>query len=661
MKKCFLFCLCLFFPVSIIVAQHIATVSLNGDWKFQLDPNSAGWQSWYNGLPESARTVSVPHTWNIEDGTERYFNLAWYQKDFNVPFEWKGNQVRLHFEAAYRDVVVYVNGKKAGENFGSGYTPFSFEISGLLNFGAENRITVAISNAFSENAFPYMEKFDWNADGGIIRPVSLIVTGKPSIRYAHVNPEINFKDNSAKASINIKTWEENIKKAVFTLTFSEYKSKKVVLSKSVELTAQNGIFTTQADFQDINLWHFDSPNLYTLQVDVAVKGKTTDTYVTRFGFRKVEIKGDKFFLNEEPVRLAGIEYMPGSHPHYGMAEPEKIMSIAVDQMKDLNCVITRFHWQQDPRILDMLDERGMLVQEELPWWQKPDNLTPEMEALAKKQIDCMIERDFNHPSIFSWGVSNEVYDNTEKVNYTKLIDHARAWNTNTFVTVVSNKIADALEEDVALLADIPTWNDYVGSWHAEVNEDAPGILKAINENALKGRPLLITEHGLCEPANVGGDSRRIVDMAYHYDLWSKNDFIFGCIYFCLNDYRTHFGESGEGRYQQRIHGLSDQWFSKKPSYAVYKGLASPVYFESVEQSAKGTEAQLAIVVKKGLPSYILRNYKLQWKTASGDTAELTLPELKPGDRYETVITNLSPDERPSVQAVRPTGYMVAEY
>ncbi|MDR1371205.1 MAG: hypothetical protein LBJ72_13950 [Dysgonamonadaceae bacterium] len=634
--------------------------SLDGEWKFQLDCDSVGLQSWYNGLPD-AGTVSVPHTWNIEDGNERYFGTAWYQKDVLIPSDWKDHQIRLRFDAVYRDVIVYINGRKIGENRGSGYTPFSFDVAGLVKYGASNRIVVCVSNSFSYNAFPYITKFDWNADGGIIRPVSLIVTGKPSIRYAHIKSKINFADHSAVAVVRIKTWEEQVKKADFTLTFAEYASKKVIFSKTITLTSENGIFTTEADFKDIKLWHFDSPNLYTLQIDVTEKGKLTDTYHTRFGFRKVEIKGDRFYLNEEPVRLPGIEYTAGSYPEYGMAEPPKIMSEAVDLMKEINCTITRFHWQQDERILNMLDERGILVQEEMPWWQRPDNLTPEMEALAKKQIDLMIERDFNHPCIFSWGVSNEVIENTERDNYVQLIRHAKAWDSNAFVSVVSVRLTQALADDVALLADIPTWNDYIGSWHSKFNEELPGLLQNIREKALGGRPLLITEHGLCEPRHVGGDARRITDMAYHYNQWAKNDFIFGCIYFCLNDYRTHYGESGKGRYQQRIHGLTDQRFNKKTSYAVYKGLAAPVYFERMELSAEGTEANVVVAVKSSLPSYILRNYKLVWKITSGKMKELALPELKPGDKYQAVITGFDPKERPIVQVIRPGGYLVAEF
>jgi beta-glucuronidase len=273
----------------------------------------------------------------------------------------------------------------------------------------------------------------------------------------------------------------------------------------------------------------------------------------------------------------------------------------------------------------------------------------------------MIERDFNRPCLFSWGVSNEVYWNTDKDVYRRLVEHARSWDSNSFVTVVSNDIFNRLENDESLLADIPTWNDYIGTWHGKHREETPDMLKIINERALRGRPLLITEHGLCEPRFTGADTRRIVEMTYHYDQWAKNDFIMGCIYFSLNDYRTHVGESGKGRYQQRVHGLTDTWFGKKPSYEVYRGLTSPVYFEYVQQSAKGTEADVSIVVKNDLPSYTLRNYRLAWETASGEILEMIIPVLKPGEKFTATIQNISPDRKPVVRVIRPAGEMATQY
>lgn len=89
------------------------------------------------------------------------------------------------------------------------------------------------------------------------------------------------------------------------------------------------------------------------------------------------------------------------------------------------------------------------------------------------------------------------------------------------MTVVSNEIFDRLENDESLLGDIPTWNDYTGTWHGKSREETPDKLALINNRALKGRPLLITEHGLCEPRFVGADARRVVEMTYHYDQWAK--------------------------------------------------------------------------------------------------------------------------------------------
>lgn len=651
--------LCFFLLYSVLTVAQRQKIELDGDWNFRIDRDSIGWKSWMQQIPEG-RMVKVPHTWNVEDGTERYWGQGWYQREFNVPADWKGQQIRLHFDAVYRDAVIFLNGKEIGKHTGTGYTPFSFDITKSVIYGNKNRITVSVSNKFSKQALPFGASFDWSNDGGIIRPVYLTVTGKPSIRYAHVNPEVGPDKNLAKTHINIKMWEQGIKKALFTFTFTEWKTGQIVKTEKMELESKNDIFSTQIDFDQIKQWHFDDPNLYVMQVDVSSKGEATDSYKTRFGFRKLEIKGHQLFFNGEPVRLPGIEYMPGSHPRYGMAEPVEVLSQAVDMMKNLNCVITRFHWQQDVRILDLMDEKGILVQQEIPWWQSPGDLTPELETLAKKQIDDMIERDYNRPCMFSWGMSNEVFHNTDKNIYRRLIDHAKSWKTPCFITVVSNLIFERLEDDESLLADIPTWNDYVGTWHGKVREETPDKLKLINERALRGRPLLITEHGLCEPRFVGADPRRITEMTYHYDQWAKNDYILGCIYFSLNDYRTHVGESGKGRYQTRVHGLTDLWFNKKPSFAVYAGLASPVYFEYVQQTAKGTEANVSIHVKSSLPSYTLKGYKIVWKAAGGKLKETHLPDLKPGDKYQTVINDLDPWSKSEISVIRPTGYIAAK-
>jgi beta-galactosidase len=640
-------------------SQNRQVLSLGGTWKFAIDSTNRGIQeNWQNGIPfQSSHEVRVPHTWNIEPGTEEYEGLAWYQKEINIQKEWKNKNIRLKFDGVYRDATVYINGKKAGGNFNSGYTPFTVDISGFVNFNSNNTIVVSVNNQFSDKAFPYLKSYDWINDGGITRPVSLEIAGKPSLKYVHVTPLFSSQDSSGVAKVSIRLWENDIKKAKFTFVFKERKSGKVIQSGAVELKPVEGVFSTSFNLGKINPWHFDSPDLYLLETSVNSKTSVSDNDTSVFGFKKLEIKGEELFLNGEKVRLPGLEYMPGSNPKYGAAEPHSYMDSVVRAMKDLNICITRFHWQQDDYMLDLMDEYGILVQEEMPWWQSPGNLSPELVNTAHKQLSDNIEAHYNHPCIFSWGLSNEVYGNTDKDVYIKLRDFVKNLDSTRFVTVVSNEIWNRKENDESLICDIPTWNEYMGTWHGKDRNEIPEKFSIIKK-AVGNRPLLITEHGLCEPAFTGGDTRRIDEMIFHIKEWQKQPFVIGYIYFCLNDYRTHVGEEGFGKFKIRRHGITDMYLAPKPSYSVLKQLASPVEIIKVERLDNST-AKIQIRVKNDIPEYTLRSYKIQYYTLDNKLIEIALPDLKPGDTYTTELRKVN--SRFAFKIIRPNGFCVTKY
>ena len=114
-------------------------------------------------------------------------------------------------------------------------------------------------------------------------------------------------------------------------------------------------------------------------------------------------------------------------------------------MKDLNVCITRFHWQQDDYLLSLMDEYGILVQEELPWWQLPIVLSEDLMNTATKQLKDNIQDHYNHSCIFSWGISNEVGGNTDKNDYIQLRDFIKGIDPIRFVVVVSNHIWEKKE------------------------------------------------------------------------------------------------------------------------------------------------------------------------------------------------------------------------
>ena len=538
-------------------------------------------------------TVTVPHTYNIMEGLEDYVGEAVYSRELPVAADMKGKTVRICFNGVYHDATVSVNGQPVGEHLGKGYTPFSFDITRQLRFdGSRNTVEVRCSNAYTEQSLPYMRSFDWSSDGGIYRPVRLHVSGRQTIRYVHVTPTVQLGDSTGTARFDIRLYDEQTKRIRAEITVTDKQTGQQIYATTQTLRKSGDVFTWQAPMGRVKLWHFDHPNLYAFRVRL-FDGKTvSDEKCDHFGFRTFKIDGKRFSLNGEAVRLPGVENMPGSHPRYGMAETVAFMDSTVRMMKRANCTITRFHWVQDEAMLSLMDSLGILAQEELSWWQKPHKeLTPELRQLAKEAIEEMIEAHYNHPCLYAWGISNEVHGNWGDLKL--LGDHARQFDQTRIIDALCNFMNRNLQKDPSLTLDLPTWNEYVGTWNGKVREELPGQLQRI-DSVLAGRPLFITEHGLCEPAYSGGDQRRIDEMIYHIKEWQRTDFICGYIYFCLQDYRTQMGEEGLGKWRIRRHGVTHVDLTPKASYHVLRQIASPIEITKVKPArAKKNEGSLA--------------------------------------------------------------------
>ena len=618
--------------------------SLNGEWLFYLNKQETGDASFSKGLPAEAIKVKVPHTWNIQSGQEDYIGLAWYERTFNIPQEDKGKDIRLKFHAVYRDAVVYINGKKAGEHYSSGYNAFYLDISKLVKFGGENKVVVSVSNAYSKLAIPYEKAFDWANDGGIIRDVELIVADKPTVRYAHVKTQ-----NTGDAYVDIKLWEPADASFDCILSVKERKSGREVANVKQSFNARQQLFTIPFKVSEPKLWHFDHPELYDIRVTTSKKGKEADLYTSQFGFKEIKVEGEKLYLNGESVRLIGVEWMPGSNPDYGMAEPHELIDKMLQDMKEVNCVITRFHWQQDEYTLNKLDEMGILVQEEVPWWQQPGNLTPETMEIVKMQLQEMVEEHFNHPSIFSWGISNEVTGNTQPQQYKDLVAHLRKLDSTRLSQIVENEMPFRKEKDESLLGSIPTWNEYIGTWHGNKREEVGEYFQTV-KNVIGNRPLMITEHGLCEPRFIGGDARRIDEMNFHLREWAKRDWVVAAIYFSLNDYRTHMGEEGERKFKRRTHGISGMYGERKPSFYMLKEMSAPLEILNVRYSNGGNIVTLRN--KNTLPSYTVSGYQVKM-----DEKIVQLPTMTPGETTDISI----PSDIRTFSIIRPTGYAVMNH
>jgi beta-galactosidase len=626
------------------------TVSLCGQWWFRTDPRSVGEaQRWYVTDDSTAwRDVRVPHTWQVEPGFEDYRGVAWYRRTFEAPQEWQNCAGRIEFEGVFHTAKIWANGELAGEHVRKGYTAFMLDVTHLLRCGQPNTIAVRVDNAFNEHMVPRGHSSDWAHDGGIYRPVSLLITPKTFVESVDVDafPDLISGDGKLTITAQIRntssqTWTG---RAFFRITDDQTGLTVLTRLDEEALAVKSGATSTakfEATIAKAKLWHFDQPNLYRLIFSIA-SGQENHHVTTIFGIRKLETKGSAFYLNGERVRLMGVERMAGSNPEFGMAEPDRWITHDHDDLKNLNCVFTRVHWPQDKRVLDYCDRHGILMQSEIPTWGYDTfagmGSEPDADILqnAVEQLREMIARDRNHPSIIAWGLCNEIGgQNSPAYQFAKhMLEEAKLLDPHRLCSYASNSLNESPERDAAGLMDFIETNEYFGSW-------APGPAEAVAQHldrlhaAFPDKPVVISEYGYCACTEdrPEGDDHRIEILRSHDAVIRSRDFVAGTIFFCYNDYRTHVGDRGTGALKQRVHGVVDIFGERKPSYEVLREECSPV--ESLTVENRLNAFQLKIKTHHDIPMYTLRGYKLRGimygqGNIPVEQKEVVLPETEAG-------------------------------
>ena len=191
--------------VDACICANTETISLCGIWKFAVDPGNAGTQeSWFAASHSSSgwRDVEVPHTWQIEPAHADYRGVAWYRREFEVHAAWRDAAVRIEFEAVFHSATVWVNGQIVGEHLRKGYTAFTFDIASVLRWEQTNNIVVRVDSAFNEQMLPRGRSSDWAHDGGIFRPVQLLVTPRTFVEHVTVDALPDFATGNAALSIS---------------------------------------------------------------------------------------------------------------------------------------------------------------------------------------------------------------------------------------------------------------------------------------------------------------------------------------------------------------------------------------------------------------------------------------------------------------------------
>src|SRR5215469_3122772 len=239
---------------TVALAGSTEVVSLCGDWLFRTDPNDVGRRENWVGSPnrnEAWRKVVVPHTWQVEPVLAEYRGVAWYRRNFDVP-EGRGRcRVRIEFEAVFHSASVWINGTLAGEHVRKGYTAFILDITHAVQLRRTNTLVVRVDNAFNETMLPRGRSSDWAHDGGIFRPVQILVTPLTFVEQVDVDAMPDLASGEAtltiaayvrnagtdpwKGKVSFRIAEENSPSTVWTHTADEAFSVEAKMVRKISL------------------------------------------------------------------------------------------------------------------------------------------------------------------------------------------------------------------------------------------------------------------------------------------------------------------------------------------------------------------------------------------------------------------------------------------
>ncbi|MGJ1224788.1 glycoside hydrolase family 2 TIM barrel-domain containing protein [Sphingobacterium siyangense] len=533
----------IFIGILLLNVQARTVVPFNTSWTFKKGPFSTSTLD-YNQLFEGKwQLVNLPHTWNANDmqakeiksgslgKNERFYTGdAYYRKSFVPETAWKGKRIFIRFEGVNTNTEVYVNNQplptKEGKNditydntkrngnynfvgrHQGGYSAFVFELTNMLQFGKENEILVKVNNEATPQVIPVNHTL-FPMYGGIYRPVELIVTDDIHIAvndFAAKGIYITQKNVSKKTAdvaVKIKIDNKSGKKQpieLLTTVFEKDGSIKAKQSTQYTLLPQGRQTVTQQILvKSPHLWQgLDDPYLYKVVTQIKKNNQVIDEVTAPLGLRKFELRtGEGFFLNDIKYPLYGVcrhQDRLGKGSALSNADHDEDLAI----IKEMGATSIRLaHYQQSEYFYSKCDSMGLVIWAEIPFVNRVTTLE---DNNAQQQLKELIRQNFNHPSIYIWGMHNEVYSPSAYTVEltTKLNDLAKSEDPDRYTVSVSGY--NVIDHPVNNNADVQGINHYFGWYNGELEDksdkedDVASWAKRISEE-FKDYRIIFSEYG----------------------------------------------------------------------------------------------------------------------------------------------------------------------
>lgn len=420
-------------------ASSRQTLDFNEGWRFFLGDDPKASQKDYPD--QSWRQLNLPHDFSIEGTFSKSHpagfgagalpgGIGWYRKSFVIPASSKGKYQAINFDGVYRDAEVWINGHFLGKR-PNGYIAFQYELSPYLNYGGENTIAVRADNSKQPNS-------RWYSGSGIYRDVKLISSG--AFRIAHWGRFITTQSvNAEKALVKVETRIVPSLQAIpagelRTLIYDQ--QGKLVASQRQKINGHPGALnqkkglheknelkiekdelkiTTELRVSQPKLWSDVNPYLYRVQTQVWIAGKETDREESALGIRTFSFDADRgLVLNGKELKIRGVcnHHDLGA---LGAAFNESAARRQLEMLKKMGCNgIRTSHNAPASALLDLCDRMGFIVMDEAfdMWAKKKTDFDGHLDWAEwhKRDLEDLILRDRNHPSVFIWSTGNEIQE-----------------------------------------------------------------------------------------------------------------------------------------------------------------------------------------------------------------------------------------------------------
>lgn len=398
-------------PLPVRIADE--RVGLAGKWLFHPAPQS---EFWKKEAGKDWKEIEVPGEWVMQGFEVEKGKAAGYYRTFAVPESWKGKRIKLRCNGIYSEAHIYINGKAAGSHLG-GFTAFELDVTPYVQFGTKNRMAVSVVSETIADSTANASRYAVHPLGGITRDLFLFALPETNLSMFHVTTVFDSTYTDAALTAEVEICNESSVmsgKRQLAFTLEDPEGRPVPLKRadcSLNPLAAGAKQTVKLafDVKSPKKWDSEHPYLYTLTCRLKEGKEIVQTVCRRVGFRQIEVRGNRVFVNNHPIKLHGVcrhEVMPLR----GRSVNADVWRKDVELFRQGNVnYIRTSHYPPDEALLEACDELGMFVEVEAPFcWAHEAKVPEEMHdsVLVNQHVE-MVNLNRSHPSVLMWSMGNE--------------------------------------------------------------------------------------------------------------------------------------------------------------------------------------------------------------------------------------------------------------